>query len=93
VDTYNTNKSKLEDAEIAERLFSKFDLSPYAIEKRLGLRCPIYLATASYGHFGRLPQTKKLIFTDANQNKKTIPVNLFTWEELNLQAELKKILG
>jgi len=93
VDTYNTNKSKLEDAEIAERLFSKFDLSPYAIEKRLGLRSPIYLATASYGHFGRLPQTKKLVFTDANQNKKSIAVNLFTWEELNLQAELKKILG
>jgi hypothetical protein len=40
-----------------------------------------------------LPQTKKLVFTDANQNKKSIAVNLFTWEELNLQAELKKILG
>lgn len=93
VDTYQTNKSKLEDAEIAKRLFNNFDLSPYAIEKRLGLRNPIYLSTSSYGHFGRIPQTKKLVFVDANQNKKIKTVNLFTWEELNLQAELKKILG
>ena len=30
-----------------------FDLRPAAIIERLDLRRPIYLATASYGHFGR----------------------------------------
>jgi S-adenosylmethionine synthetase len=30
-----------------------FDLTPNGITKTLNLRQPIYLKTASYGHFGR----------------------------------------
>jgi S-adenosylmethionine synthetase len=92
VDTYNTNNSKYSDEEIAELLFNKFDLSPYAIEKRLGLKNPIYQATASYGHFGRTPETKTLVFTDANQHQKRVRVKLFSWEELDLIDKLKSIL-
>ena len=92
VDTYNTNKSKYSDEDIAELLFKKFDLSPYAIEKRLGLKNPIYQATASYGHFGRTPEKKTLIFTDANQHQKKVTVKLFSWEELDLIDQLKSIL-
>ena len=92
VDTYNTNKSKYSDEEIAELLFKKFDLSPYAIEKRLGLKSPIYQATASYGHFGRTPEKKTFIFTDANQHQKKVTVKLFSWEELDLIDQLKSIL-
>jgi S-adenosylmethionine synthetase len=92
VDTYNTNKSKFSDEDIAELLFKKFDLSPYAIEKRLGLKSPIYQATASYGHFGRTPEKKTFIFTDANQHQKKVTVKLFSWEELDLIDQLKSIL-
>jgi S-adenosylmethionine synthetase len=34
-------------------LWQKFDFRPHAIIERLGLRRPIYAATACYGHFGR----------------------------------------
>ena len=92
VDTYNTNKSKYSDEEIAEILFNKFDLSPYTIEKRLGLKNPIYLPTASYGHFGREPQLKSITFKNNREVEKTIKVKLFSWEELDLIDELKKTL-
>jgi len=33
-----------------------FDLKPAGIIKTLGLKKPIYQRTASYGHFGRVPE-------------------------------------
>jgi len=43
-----------------------FDFRPRAIIDRLGLRCPIYLQTAAYGHFGRegLPWEEIITLTD-----------------------------
>lgn len=38
---------------IAEVVKQKFDFRPLAIIDRLGLRRPLYLATAAYGHFGK----------------------------------------
>ncbi|MEQ8155436.1 MAG: methionine adenosyltransferase [Clostridiaceae bacterium] len=50
-DTFGTNKI---DEEKIEMLIKKhFDLRPSAIIKDFGLRRPIYLQLASYGHFGR----------------------------------------
>ncbi len=37
----------------AEKVKEIFDLRPYAIVKRFGLKNPIFERTASYGHFGR----------------------------------------
>lgn len=39
--------------DISKILVGKFDFRPAAIIERLGLRRPIYLQTAAYGHFGR----------------------------------------
>jgi S-adenosylmethionine synthetase len=50
VDAYGT--SKLSNEQIADIIVKEFDLRPYAIIETLGLRNPIYQATASYGHFG-----------------------------------------
>jgi S-adenosylmethionine synthetase len=51
VDTFGTSTVK---EERIEKAVSKiFDLSPAGIIKALDLRRPIYLKTASYGHFGR----------------------------------------
>ena len=52
VETFGTGKVSNEvlDALIKKR----FDLRPEAIIRRLDLRRPIYLQTATYGHFGRI---------------------------------------
>lgn len=53
-----------------------FDLSPYGIDKMLGgLRKPIYLPTASYGHFGRNPYEKD-------------GLTFFPWENVMTKEEL-----
>lgn len=45
--------------DLGEFVKERFDLSPYGIDKMLGgLRKPIYLPTAAYGHFGREPYEK-----------------------------------
>ena len=41
------------DGDIADIVVDNFDLRPHAIIKTLGLRAPIYLQTAAYGHFGK----------------------------------------
>ena len=51
VDTFETGK--ISDERITELVKTHFDLRPAAIIRDLGLRNPIYRATASYGHFGR----------------------------------------
>ena len=51
IDTFGTGK--LSDEKIAEIVTTEFDLRPYAIRRELNLRRPIYLNTASYGHFGK----------------------------------------
>lgn len=51
VNTYGTGK--LGDGEIADIVVKEFDLRPYSIIKKLGLRAPVYSQTAAYGHFGK----------------------------------------
>jgi S-adenosylmethionine synthetase len=51
VDTFGTGVAS--DDKLAKRILEVFDLRPAAIIERLGLCAPIYLQTASYGHFGR----------------------------------------
>lgn len=51
IDTKGTGR--LPDGEIADIVLREFDLRPYSIIETLGLRRPIYLKTAAYGHFGK----------------------------------------
>ncbi|MCL2801559.1 MAG: methionine adenosyltransferase [Treponema sp.] len=51
VDTFGT--AKADEKRISQAVSKVFDLSPAGIIKTLDLRKPIYLKTASYGHFGR----------------------------------------
>jgi S-adenosylmethionine synthetase len=51
VETFGTGK--LPESEIAQLVSEHFDLRPAAIIHNLNLRRPIYLQTATYGHFGR----------------------------------------
>jgi S-adenosylmethionine synthetase len=89
VNTYNTSRIQMTDGEISEAVEKIFDMTPYAIEKRLKLRNPIYSETASYGHMGRQPETKTKIFMKGNQPISK-EVELFTWEKLDYVEKVKK---
>ena len=105
VNTYGTahvkdaNGRKMSDAEIAEKIRTLFDLRPYAIVKRFGLKNPIFEPTASYGHFGRDPFTAKVEvqYKDRDtfeENGKTYKnVEFFAWEKLNMVPEIQKVFG
>lgn len=93
VNTYGTSKVKMSDAEIADKIakMPEFDMRPKAIEKRLGLRAPIYRETASYGHMGREPRKVIKTFSSAyDREAKEIEVELFTWEKLDAVEAVKK---
>ena len=54
VNTFGTNT--IPEAEIERRVRRTFELKPAGIIKTLDLLRPIYLPTASFGHFGRTPE-------------------------------------
>ena len=90
VNTYGTSKVNKTDGEIADIISQVFDMTPYGIETRLGLRNPIYSETAAYGHMGRTPKTITKTFENSNGESKTLEVNLFTWEKLDYVDQVKK---
>ncbi len=53
IDTFDTGK--VPDQKLSSALRELFDFRPAGIIKSLGLKRPIYKATAAYGHFGRQP--------------------------------------
>jgi S-adenosylmethionine synthetase len=90
VNTYGTCKVPgLTDSELAKKLNGLFDLKPAAIIKKYGLRNPIYLETAAYGHMGRKPSKKKVVLTQ-NGKAKTVEVETFSWEKLDMVPTIKK---
>lgn len=93
VDTYGKSRVKFSDGEIAQSVGQLFDLRPKAIEQRLKLRNPIYSETASYGHFGREPQTLLKRFSSRYEGEKEMEVELFTWEKLDYVEQVKKLFG
>jgi len=93
INTYGTSKISQSDSQIADIVDSVFDMRPYAIEKRLKLRTPIYSETAAYGHMGRDPQKKTVKFTDGSGKIKTLKVETFTWEKLDYVKKVKKAFG
>jgi S-adenosylmethionine synthetase len=107
INTYGTAKVKdnegnmLSDGAITGIIKDIFDLRPYAIIKRFGLKNPIYLPTASYGHFGRDPYTAEVEVcydpvtgepggNGSNCEKRNKNVEFFAWEKLDKIEELKK---
>jgi S-adenosylmethionine synthetase len=109
VNTYGTAKvrnqdgKKLSDGEIALRLKDIFDLRPFAIVKRFGLKNPVFAPTASYGHFGRdyRIQEVEVYYQDASTKEVHVDgkkrfvkdVEFFAWEKLDFVEILKKAFG
>ncbi|MDO9581357.1 MAG: methionine adenosyltransferase domain-containing protein, partial [Bacteroidales bacterium] len=92
----------LSDGEIALKIEKLFDMRPYSIIQRFGLKNPIFLPTASYGHFGRdhsfgnvevyyeVPGSKP---KDIKNNGKKVylkKVEFFAWEKLDYVDKIKK---
>ena len=92
INTYGTSLVKdskgdlMNDGAIARILKPLFDLRPFSIESKFGLRDPIYAETAAYGHMGRKNEIVKKTFkrpTENGQEVLTKTVELFTWEKLD----------
>ena len=90
VNTYGRSHVNLTDGEIANKIKSMFNLTPKAIERNLKLRQPMYVETAAYGHMGRENKVVKKTFTSRYHETKTLNVELFTWEKLDLVDQIKK---
>ncbi len=90
VNTYGTAKVNSTDGQIAAAVGKLVDMRPYAIEQRFKLRTPIYSETAAYGHMGREPQVITKTFNKGKKNQKTMKVELFPWEKLDLVDAFKK---
>jgi len=95
VNTYGTAKVKdengeiMHDGKIAEKINEIFDLRPYAIIQRFGLKNPIFAPTAKYGHFGRTPYTDTVTIFE-NGVETTKEVGFYTWEKLDYVDKIKQ---
>jgi len=106
VNTFGTSKvkdnsgKKLSDEAIASQIKSMYDLRPYAIVKRFGLKNPIFERTAAYGHFGRDPfsQDVEVYYQNKDTFDKTLDghvktfkkADFFAWEKTDLVDALRK---
>ncbi len=89
VNTYGTAHVKMHDSEIAEKVKKLFDLRPYAIVERFGLKNPIFRPTAAYGHMGRDPyEAEVTVYKNGKPQQKT--VQFFGWEKLDMVDPIKK---
>ncbi|MDA8734367.1 methionine adenosyltransferase, partial [Flavobacteriaceae bacterium] len=92
VNTFGTSKISMNDSELAKIVEEIFDMRPYFIEKRLKLRNPIYTETAAYGHMGRKSKFVTKTFNSPSGETKTLEVELFTWEKLDMLDKIKSKL-
>ena len=89
VNTYGTAHVEMTDGMIAEKVKQLFDLRPYAIVERFGLKNPIFRPTAAYGHMGRDPyEAEVTVYRSGKPQQKT--VQFFGWEKLDMVDPIKK---
>ena len=93
VNTYGTAHVDMTDGEIAQRLQQLFDLRPFAIIERFGLKNPIYAPTAAYGHMGRDPYSAEVTMFDHQGKEYTKTVDFFAWEKLDYVDRIKEAFG
>jgi len=82
VDTFGTGE--VPDEVISSGLEEVFDFRPQQIIQALNLRSPIFRPSATYGHFGRTPETTERLGRT---------VTLFPWERTERVDDLRTALG
>lgn len=90
INTYGSALVPMSDSEIATKIEAIFDMRPYAIEKRLKLRTPIYSESAAYGHMGRIPEVKTVTFRNGSGEQIECEVETFTWEKLDMVDAIRQ---
>lgn len=95
----NEAGKKLTDEQIATKIREIYDMRPFAIIKRFGLKNPVFEATAAYGHFGRDPYQDEVevYYQDAatypksenGMEKQFKKVDFFAWEKLDFVEQIK----
>jgi len=111
VNTYGTAKVKdkkgntLHDSEIASNLEGLFDLRPYSIVQRFGLKNPVFSPTTTYGHFGRdyevkevevyypVPGSRPKIVNGNGKSIYTKKVEFFAWEKLDYVEKIRNVFN
>jgi S-adenosylmethionine synthetase len=93
VNTYGTAHVQMTDGEIAQHIGHLFDMRPYAIIERFGLKNPIYAPTAAYGHIGRDPYSAPVTLYDSEGNEYTKTVDFFAWEKLDYVEQIREAFG
>ena len=93
VNTYGTSHVEMSDGEIAQKIGQLFDMRPYAIIERFGLKNPIYAPTAAYGHIGRDPYSAPVTLYDAEGKEYTKTVDFFAWEKLDYVEQIRDAFG
>lgn len=94
INTYGTAKVKdnngniLTDGAIAKKILEIFDLRPYFIVEKFGLKNPIFQTTSKYGHFGRTPYKQKVECCNDGRPY-TKEVEFYTWEKLDSVDKIK----
>jgi S-adenosylmethionine synthetase len=78
IETFGT--ATVPEAALEDAVREVFDLTPAGIIETLDLRQPLYRPTATYGHFGRAPETRRVGERE---------VQLFTWEQANRVEDLR----
>ena len=97
----NENGELLTDGEISKIATDIFDMRPFAIVSRFGLKNPIFEKTASYGHFGRdtFSEEIEVFYEDKDTTFKenrngvnvyTKNVEFFKWEKLDYLDKVKE---
>ena len=81
VDSFGTGV--VPDQDLSRAVEQVFDFTPRGIIGSLGLRNPVFLPTAAYGHFGRTPRT---LISNGRR------VRLFGWERTDRVDDLKTAL-
>ena len=89
VNTYGTAHVKMHDGAFAEKVKKLFDLRPYAIVERFGLKNPIFRPTAAYGHMGRDPyEAEVTVYKNGKAQQKS--VQFFGWEKTDMVDAIRK---
>lgn len=93
VNTYGTSHVDMSDGEIASKVNEIFDMRPFAIVERFGLKNPIFLKTAAYGHMGRDPKSAIVTVCDEKGNLVKKTVDIFAWEKLDYVEKIQEAFG
>jgi len=93
INTYGTAHVDMSDGGISAIIRELFDMRPASIVKRLGLKYPVFEATAAYGHMGRNFKKEKVEIienTNGSDEKSVLKeVEFFAWEKLDYVDKIK----